>query len=44
MEDIDKDGDGLIDLNEYIGEFLQPVNVVSSPQKTFYRSILLRIR
>lgn len=23
MEDIDKNGDGLIDLDEYIGEFLQ---------------------
>lgn len=23
MEDIDKNGDGLIDLDEYIGEFMQ---------------------
>lgn len=30
MEDIDKNGDGLIDLDEYIGEFIQPTVIQAS--------------
>lgn len=30
MEDIDKNGDGLIDLDEYIGEFIQPIVIQAS--------------
>ena len=37
MEDIDKNGDGLIDLDEYIGEFLKlSVLLVSSVCETCF--------
>lgn len=36
MEDIDKNGDGLIDLDEYIGEFWQPTSIIISLYHTIF--------